>query len=73
MLLVVIAMQATNYAIAACLHFRREFLGHARANQGALALVVANTVLRMAAFYQVRSDACPSHIYICRLTYASRV
>lgn len=46
-LLACTAMQASNGAIAACLYFRR-LLRHPQAKQRALALVGANTVLRVA-------------------------
>ena len=49
-LLVELLMQASNGAIVACLHFRRQLLRHDRAKQGVAALILANTGLRIAVY-----------------------
>ena len=49
-LLVEMMMQATNFGIAACLHFRRQLLRHSRSYHAVLLLVVSNTALRIAVF-----------------------
>ena len=49
-LLVELLMQVSNGAIAACLHFRRQLLRRQKAKQGVVALVLANTGLRIAVF-----------------------
>ena len=48
--LVELSMQATNFGIAACLHFRRQLLRHSRSKEGVAALVVSNVILRGAVF-----------------------
>jgi len=50
-LLVELLMQASNGAIAACLHFRQRLLSHARSNEAVLVLVLSNVVLRVAVFW----------------------
>eukprot|EP01052_Picozoa_sp_SAG31_P025144 SAG31_NODE_2188_length_6235_cov_4.819100_5_plen_155_part_00 len=45
-LLVEVAMQITNFGIAACLHFRRQMLRHERSARQVLVLVLANFGLR---------------------------
>ena len=52
-LLVEICMQATNFAIAACLYYRRLLLGHARANRAVAVLVTGNTLLRAAVYWML--------------------